>query len=249
MLTKPATQEDEFEITFRCGMKRDVSDDELRKRCDTHNQFVANKTQGMILQQTIAVREERTPAYCVGGGFTMLTDGSDEPPPSLDVIDPLKEPTVNNKEGESIAEDGDPSNAKEKETDAVMDEGKEKATEHDTLTEAGKDNESGKPNAVRDDGSLADPHGSAKEKALGTSNAILDSTANLDSVAQRSPQPFQPQTPPFPPAPDVALTEDSITNIGEEHGHHTDEEKVEGERMETVSPRKAVPLTIICSMP
>jgi hypothetical protein len=136
MLTKPATHEDEFEITFRCGMKRDVSDDELRKRCDTHNQFVANKTQGMILQRTIAVREERTPAYCVGGGFTMLTDGSDEPPPSLDVTDPLKEPTENSKEGESIAEDGDPSNAKEKETDAIMDERKDKATEHDTFTEA-----------------------------------------------------------------------------------------------------------------
>ncbi len=65
---------------------------------------------------------------------------------------------------------------------------------------------------------------------MDTSNAILDSTANLDSVAQRSPQPFQPQTPPFSPAPDVALTENSCTNIGEEHGHHTDEEKVEGER-------------------
>jgi hypothetical protein len=199
MLTKPATHEDEFEITFRCGMKRDVSDDELRQRCDTHNQFVANKTQGMVLHRTIAVREERTPAYCVGGGFTMLTDGSDVPPPSLDITDPLKEPTVNNKEGEPNAEDGDLSNAKENETDAIMDEGQGKATEHDTLTDAGKDNVEGKPNAARDDGSLAEPNGSAKDKEPDTSNVIVDSTANLDSIAQRSAQPFQPQTPPFQP--------------------------------------------------
>ena len=54
MLTKAAKDEDEYEITFRCGTKRNVSDDVLRLGCDTHNEFVNNSTNTMMLQRAVA---------------------------------------------------------------------------------------------------------------------------------------------------------------------------------------------------
>jgi hypothetical protein len=120
----------------------------------------------------------------------------------------------------------------EKGKDTILQsEGQCKATEPETETEAAKDDEAGNPQAVRDTGSLADPHGNAEEMAPDTSNGFVDSTSNLDVDAPRSPQQFPP------------LTEERCTNKGADHVDPTDEDTVEGERDGNSVSAESSPIT------
>jgi hypothetical protein len=55
--TKVSIDPELYKITFRCGMTRDVSLEQLYQGCMSHNQFVSNTTNGMVLQRSLALHE------------------------------------------------------------------------------------------------------------------------------------------------------------------------------------------------
>jgi hypothetical protein len=74
--------DDEYVITFRCGMTRVVVQEILQAATAKHNDFVKAKSKTMKTQRLEALAETRTPAYSLTHGFCEIRPGMVEKSPT-----------------------------------------------------------------------------------------------------------------------------------------------------------------------
>ena len=67
--TKVSIDPELYKITFRCGMTRNVSVEQLYQGCIKHNLFVTNTSNGMVMQRSKALHEGRRSLFNADGQY------------------------------------------------------------------------------------------------------------------------------------------------------------------------------------
>ena len=67
--TKLSIDPEFYKITYRCGMTRNVSSEQLYQGCIKHNQFVTNTSNGMVMQRSKALHEGKTSLFHADGQY------------------------------------------------------------------------------------------------------------------------------------------------------------------------------------
>ena len=163
--------EDEYVITFRCGMTRVVVQEVLRAATSKHNQFVKSKSKTMKDQRAEALAEPTTPAYSTTHGFRAVSPAEVEegtPPSGSDI-------ESNEVLGDKVPADAGKTTIPASSYDVASKEPKV-AEDENLCTYSLK-------TSVEDGDSVSDVTGLEAAGNNTTSNTTMQTTQNADSAA------------------------------------------------------------------